>query len=227
MGFPSPCTPSYRALAFPLVGFPPTEHASLSWTHIRTYHFDGIRLSTCDCSPWQTMKRRVPCRQFHRCPPVDSVRVHWGPLVPSFHRLGAFVLRPPPGGYGFPVRRLLCPIRLSLRTLACRWGLPSLLTHAPSHPARSLPYSTWQTQTARDRWRVPLLAPSALCGSPVFGQRGEQGDLCHLCHRRRWSWVPTRSARVGFLARLADSRDKVRQGQRATEGLSHASGDAP
>ena len=36
VGFPSPCAPSYRALAFPLVGFPPTEHASLRWTHNRT-----------------------------------------------------------------------------------------------------------------------------------------------------------------------------------------------
>src|SRR5467141_913077 len=34
VGFPSPCSPSYRALAFPLVGFPPTEHASLCWTHV-------------------------------------------------------------------------------------------------------------------------------------------------------------------------------------------------
>jgi len=36
VGFPSPCSPSYRALALPLVGFPPTEHASLCWTHNRT-----------------------------------------------------------------------------------------------------------------------------------------------------------------------------------------------
>jgi hypothetical protein len=35
VGFPSPCSPSYRALAFPLVGFSPTEHASLYWTHNR------------------------------------------------------------------------------------------------------------------------------------------------------------------------------------------------
>jgi hypothetical protein len=34
VGFPSPCAPSYRALAFPLVGLPPTEHASLRWTHV-------------------------------------------------------------------------------------------------------------------------------------------------------------------------------------------------
>jgi hypothetical protein len=46
VGFPSPCSPSYRALAFPLVGFPPTEHASLSWTHIRTGYFRIIRLSS-------------------------------------------------------------------------------------------------------------------------------------------------------------------------------------
>src|ERR1035437_3261213 len=27
------CDPSYRALTFPLVGLPPTEHLSLSWTY--------------------------------------------------------------------------------------------------------------------------------------------------------------------------------------------------
>ena len=46
VGFPSPCAPSYRALTFPLVGLPPTEHASLRWTHNRTCHFHGIRLCT-------------------------------------------------------------------------------------------------------------------------------------------------------------------------------------
>jgi hypothetical protein len=45
VGFPSPCAPSYRALAFPLVGLPPTEHASLRWTHNRACHFYGTRLS--------------------------------------------------------------------------------------------------------------------------------------------------------------------------------------
>ena len=45
VGFPSPCTPSYRALAFPLVGLSPTEHASLRWTHNRTCGFHRIRLS--------------------------------------------------------------------------------------------------------------------------------------------------------------------------------------
>ena len=45
VGFPSPCSPSYRALAFPLVGFPPTEHASLRWTHNRAGGFHRTRLT--------------------------------------------------------------------------------------------------------------------------------------------------------------------------------------
>ena len=173
------------------------------------------------------MKRRFPFRQFHRCPPMYSSRVHWVPLFPSSHRLGAFAISPHPGVPSFPGFRLLCPIRLFLRALAFRWGLPYLLTHSPYHPSRSLPCSTWKTQTERDRWRVSLLAPSALCGSPVFGQRVSQVDLCHLCHRCWSAWVPTHSARFCFLARLADLIDKVGQGQRSTEGLYHASGDSP
>jgi hypothetical protein len=51
-----------------------------------------------------TMKRRVPFRQFHRYPPVYSVRVHWGPLCPSSHKLGAFALGPHPRVGGFPAR---------------------------------------------------------------------------------------------------------------------------
>ena len=62
---------------------------------------------------------------------------------------------------------------------------------------------------------------------PSLWTEGRQVDLCHLCHRPRSAEVLTRSARVCFLARLADSIDKVCQGQRSTEGLDHASGDAP
>jgi hypothetical protein len=106
-------------------------------------------------------------------------------------------------------------------------GLPLPTVHFPWPPTRSFPCSAWKTPMQRDRGRVPLLAPSALCGSSVFGQRVKQVDLCHLCPRRRSVEVLTRSARLGFRARLADSRDTVCQGQRATAGLSHASGDAP
>ena len=48
-----------------------------------------------------TMERRFPCRQFYACPPVYSLRVHWIPLFPSSHRLGAFAVRPHPGVDGF------------------------------------------------------------------------------------------------------------------------------
>ena len=60
-----------------------------------------------------TMKRRFPLRQFHRYPPVYSLRVHWVPLCPSSHTLGAFALGAHPRVDGFPVRRLLRPIRHS------------------------------------------------------------------------------------------------------------------
>ena len=51
VGFPSPCSPSYRALAFSLVGFSPTEHASLSWTHHRACTFQRTRLSILSSVP--------------------------------------------------------------------------------------------------------------------------------------------------------------------------------
>jgi hypothetical protein len=41
-----------------------------------------------------TMKRRFPFLQFHEYLPVYSLRVHWVPLFPSFHRRGAFAIRP-------------------------------------------------------------------------------------------------------------------------------------
>jgi len=85
------------------------------------------------------MKRRFPLRQFHRSPPVDSLRVHWGPLFPSSQRRGAFAISPHPGVHSFPVRRLLCPIRLFVRALAFRWGLPYLLPtllHIPQEVSR-------------------------------------------------------------------------------------------
>jgi len=72
-----------------------------------------------------TMKRRFPFLQFHGCPPVDSLRVHWVPLFPSSQRLGAFAISPYPGVHGFPVLRLLCPIRLSPEASSFRETFPS------------------------------------------------------------------------------------------------------
>ena len=79
VGVPSPCSPSSRALAFPLGGLSPTEHASLRWTHNRGEPFPCStalqwgrstasgpqasrplpRLSSSTCGP-------SPCRQLCR-----------------------------------------------------------------------------------------------------------------------------------------------------------------
>src|SRR5437016_8965462 len=66
-------------------------------------------------------------------------RVRWVPLFPSFQRLGAFAISPHPGVPSFPGLRLLGPIRLFLRALAFRWGLPCLLPtrlHIPQEGSR-------------------------------------------------------------------------------------------
>ena len=70
------------------------------------------------------MKRRCPFRQFHRSPPAYSLRVHWGPLLPSSHRRGAFAVSPHPGVRGFPALRLLWPIRLSSLASSLREAFP-------------------------------------------------------------------------------------------------------
>ena len=85
------------------------------------------------------MKRLFPFPQLHSAFPVDSLRVRWVPLFPSFQRLGAFAVSSHPGVRGFPTLGLLCPIRLFLRALAFRWGLPYLLParlHIPQEVSR-------------------------------------------------------------------------------------------
>src|SRR5712691_7153636 len=60
-------------------------------------------------------KRSFPFLQLHRRSPVDSLRVRWVPLFRSFRRLGAFAMGKIPRVHGFPVLRLLRPIRHFLR----------------------------------------------------------------------------------------------------------------
>ena len=134
------------------------------------------RLSTSGRSPWGYHEASVsisaastglhPCfipfRQHARARTlVDSLRVRWvlcSPptlCTPYFQRLGAFAVGSTPRVDGVTVLRLLCPIRLFVRALAFRWGLPCLLPTRLAHPSRSLPCSAWRTQTACCRWRVP------------------------------------------------------------------------
>jgi hypothetical protein len=100
--------------------------------------------------------------------------------TPYFQRLGAFAISPRPSVDGFPVLRLLCPIRLFVRALAFRWGLPCLL------PTRlDIPHEVSRVRCGRLKRNglggVLLAAPSALCGSPVClqGRTGEPGVPWH------------------------------------------------
>ena len=97
------------------------------------------------------MKRRFPFLQFHEYPPVYSLRVHWVPLFPSSQRLGAFAIIPHPGVHGFPVRRLLCPIRLS----------PEASSFREAFPPHDFP-------TALSIVRSNYAASCAGCGAPNF-----------------------------------------------------------
>jgi hypothetical protein len=78
----------------------------------RACDFHRTRRSTFGRSPWTSMKRLFPLLQLHSAFSVDSLRVRWVPLFPSFQRLGAFAISPHPGVPSFPGLRLLCPLRL-------------------------------------------------------------------------------------------------------------------
>src|SRR6266849_4008155 len=90
-------------------------------------------------------------------------------LLPAFHKLGAFAFSPHPGVHGFPVRRLLRPIRHFLR----HWGFVGVsLTYSP------LPFASGQ-EASRVHHEglkrnavggVLRNALSPLWGSPIFLQ---------------------------------------------------------
>jgi hypothetical protein len=176
----------------------------------------------------KTMKRRFPFRQVHECPPVYSLRVHWGPWLPASHRRGAFAIRPHPGVHGFPVRRLLCPIRLSPEASHCREAFP------PHSFPPALRILRGASRVPHGRLRqnavggVFISLPHPLLAAPQALDSGEN-RLPSVPGALPWGMtlVLTHSARVCFPARLADLLDQGGQGQRETVGLDHASGDAP
>ena len=173
------------------------------------------------------MKRRFPFRQFHGCPPVYSLRVHWVPLFPSFHRLGAFAISPHPGVHGFPVRRLLCPIRLSPETSSFREAFPP--HYFPT--ALGIPRGVSRVHRGglkRDEGGgVLLCVPSALCGSPGFPE-DTQVDLCPLL--RRCVCPPHRALLPGetpsFRFSWLTSQGRYVRGS-FSRRTRHASGDSP
>jgi len=138
------------------------------------------RRRTFGRSPWPSRKRLCPWLQLHGTFPVDRWRVRWGPLVPSVPRRGAFAVRPRPGVRGCPTRGLLGPIRLLLRALAVRWGLPALLSarlHIPQEGSRVPSRGRKQDEGGGALATVP----SALCGSPdgAWGRSRLPQALCH------------------------------------------------
>jgi hypothetical protein len=156
-------------------------------------------------------KRSFPFRQLHRRSPVDSLRVRWVPLVRSFRRLGAFALGQMPRVHGFPVRRLLRPLRHFLR----HWSFVRVsLTYFPPSFAssESFPCSTCKTQTDRVRWCVPIV-PSTLCGFPASAQ----GRSRFTCATMRMTldvscYGPTLNGGAVDFGLLADISGKVCQG---------------
>ena len=115
-------------------------------------------------------KRPFPFLQLRSAFPADSLRVRWVPLFRSFRRLGAFAFSPHPDVHGFPVLRLLCPIRLFLKASGFRWALAYLRS-----TTLSILQQVFRVRLVglkrNDVGGVLLDAPSALCGSSMITRR--------------------------------------------------------
>jgi hypothetical protein len=156
-------------------------------------------------------KRSFPFRQLHSAFPVDSLRVRWVPLVRSFRRLGAFALGQMPRVHGFPVRRLLRPLRHFLR----HWSFVRVsLTYFPPSFAssESFPCSPCKTPTDRVRWCVPIV-PSTLCGFPAYAQGRSRFPWATIRMTLDVSYYgPTLNGGAVDFGLLADISGKVCQG---------------
>jgi hypothetical protein len=167
-----------------------------------------------------TMKRRFPLLPFHGCPPVDRLRVHWVPLFPSSQRRGAFALSPHPGVHGFPVRRLLCPIRPSPRASSMRETFPSHDFPTALGIPREVSRVPHRRLKQNDGGGVLLSLPHPRVAAPQSLDRGEDRlTSVTVAIPLGIALVLTRSARVCFQARLADLSDKGGQGQPFPKGF--------
>jgi hypothetical protein len=163
----------------------------------RTCPFEGIRLSTFDYSPWDDHEASVlisPVPQVSTC--VQLAR-SLGTFVSLFSKARGLRRQSLSWCTQLSWAQTTMPHPTLRAGLGVSLGSPLPTSHSPSHPSRSLPCSLWKTQTERCRWRVSLLAPSALCGSPGFAQRVGQVGLCdHGNHSSASAVVFTLIARV-------------------------------
>jgi len=196
VGFPSPCSPSYRALAFPLVGFPPTEHASLRWTHNRTCHFDGIRLNTFDCSPWRHHEASGPISPVPQVSTCVQLTRPLGTFVSLFSKARGLRLQ----FSSWCTRLSRAPTTTPHPSLAKVIGVSSRVSPFLLSTLLAIP---WQASRVHNGGLpqnavggVLLNAPSPLWGSPVF----LQGSI-------RLTWSPMRSHPMEEAWVLRCSRD--------------------
>ena len=100
---------------------------------------------------------------------MDSLRVRWVPLFPSFQRLGAFAFSPHPGVPSFSWAPTPMPHPTPVRTSGISLGSRFPTLHFPSHSSQiSRVHNEGLRQNAVGG--VLLNAPSPLWGSPIFLQ---------------------------------------------------------
>jgi hypothetical protein len=161
----------------------------------RPCHFHGLRLNTCAQSPWRSHEALGPIAPGPQASTRVPLACALGTFVPLFSQ--ARGLRPQSSSWCAQLAWAQTPRPPpTLRQgVGVSLGAPWPPGHSPAPPLRRLPGSAWQPQTARARGRVALLAPSALGGSPVCGQRGAPVDRCHLGSRLREAVVRPLTAR--------------------------------
>ena len=174
------------------------------------------------------MERSVPISPVPRCSPRTACAFAGYSLVPSFRRLGAFAFSPHPGVHGFPVLRLLCPIRLFLVSSGFRWGLPYLLSislHIHKEVSRVRHVGLKRNALGGVCWMPHPLSVVPQCLHGVG-----QVYPCHLCISRIKCIVMHRPllppSVLGFMYTDGHSRQGM-SGCAFPEGLYYASCESP
>ncbi len=103
----------------------------------------------------------VPISPAPQCIPRGQLARSLGTFVPIFPKARGLCRQ----FTGFPTLGLLCPIRLFLRALAFRWGLPYLLP-ARLHIPQEVSRVHYRGLKQDDLGGALSTVPSALCGSP-------------------------------------------------------------